>query len=330
MKSRVNKLVERAIAATVAAIEIYNKPDFKYRTETFCILAINGWELLLKAKCLCENGNKIQSLYVKEPRQKKDGTKSKLLKIKHNRSGNPCTHSLDFLIKRLLDQKFLDKTATRNLEVLQELRNSSVHFYNQSSVELATRLQEIGAASLKNFVLAVQEWFEIDLSKFNFYLMPLSFVDPPQRINAVVLNKEERIFLDYLKLIEKGAQKTNSEYTVTVNIDVKFTRSKSKGGVEVRPTRNPDAPEVQITEEQIREKYPWSYSKLTKKCAERYSDFKIDNKFHRIKRALWEDKRFAHVRYLNPNNKKSSSQRFYNPNILQVMDKHYTKKQGNR
>ena len=40
-----------AIAATVGAIEIYNKPDFPYRSETFCILAINGWELLLKAKC---------------------------------------------------------------------------------------------------------------------------------------------------------------------------------------------------------------------------------------------------------------------------------------
>ena len=71
MKSRVSKLVDRANAATVAAIEIYNKPDFKYRAETFCILAINGWELLLKAKWLCENGNKIQSLYVKRTQEEK-------------------------------------------------------------------------------------------------------------------------------------------------------------------------------------------------------------------------------------------------------------------
>ena len=249
MKSRASKLVERAIAATVAAIEIYNKPDFKYRAETFCILAINGWELLLKAKWLCENGNKIQSLYVKEYRRKKDGTKSKILRIKHNRSGNPRTHSLDFLIKRLLEQKYLDKTATRNLEVLQELRNSSVHFYNQSNVVLATRLQEIGAASLKNFVLAVQEWFGIDLSKINFFLMPLSFVTLPQDTASIVLNKEEKEFLNYVQQHKESADKNTSGYAVTVKIDVKFTRSKEKAGIQVRPTNNPDAPEVQITEE---------------------------------------------------------------------------------
>ena len=50
MKSRSKELLDRAIAATVAAIEIYNKPDFPYRSETFCILTINGWELLLRAK----------------------------------------------------------------------------------------------------------------------------------------------------------------------------------------------------------------------------------------------------------------------------------------
>ncbi|BAW80716.1 hypothetical protein TAO_1346 [Candidatus Nitrosoglobus terrae] len=34
----------------LSAIEIYNKPDFKYREEIFSIIAINAWELLLKAK----------------------------------------------------------------------------------------------------------------------------------------------------------------------------------------------------------------------------------------------------------------------------------------
>ena len=77
MKSRSQKLLDKSIAATVAAIEIYNKPDFQYRGETFSILAINGWELLLKAKWLDENGNKIQSLYVKKRRQKKMEVKAR-------------------------------------------------------------------------------------------------------------------------------------------------------------------------------------------------------------------------------------------------------------
>lgn len=50
MKARSKELLDRAVAATVAAIEIYNKPDFLYREESFAVMAINGWELLLKAK----------------------------------------------------------------------------------------------------------------------------------------------------------------------------------------------------------------------------------------------------------------------------------------
>jgi hypothetical protein len=71
MKARSKQLVDRAIAATVAAIEIYNKPDFQYRNETFAVLAVNGWELLLKAKWLLDHKNDIRSLYVGAPSKEK-------------------------------------------------------------------------------------------------------------------------------------------------------------------------------------------------------------------------------------------------------------------
>ena len=48
MKARFRELLDR----DMAAIEIYNNPDFLYREEAFAVLAVNGWELLLKAKCL--------------------------------------------------------------------------------------------------------------------------------------------------------------------------------------------------------------------------------------------------------------------------------------
>ena len=47
------------------------------------------------------------------------------------------------------------------------------------------RLQEIGTASLKNFVTATRNWFQRDLTDFNFYLMPLSFVALPTQTEAV-------------------------------------------------------------------------------------------------------------------------------------------------
>ena len=82
MKAKSQELFEKSLAAMVASIEVYNKPDFEYREETFAILAVNGWELLLKAKWLKDNNNKVRCLYVYEKGKKKDGTPSKKMIVK--------------------------------------------------------------------------------------------------------------------------------------------------------------------------------------------------------------------------------------------------------
>ena len=115
MKSRSNELLDKSIAAMISAIEIYNKPDFLYRGETFSILAINSWELLFKAKLLKDNHNKMRSLYVTEPIRNKDGSKSKRRRIKLTRSGNPFTHSIDYIAEKLIVTGKLDRTVWDNV-----------------------------------------------------------------------------------------------------------------------------------------------------------------------------------------------------------------------
>lgn len=325
MKSRSKELLDRAVAATVASIEVYNKPDFLYREEAFAVLAINGWELLLKAKWLADHDNKIRSLYVMEPRKKKDGSNSRKLRIKLTRSGNPFTHSLDYLAKKLVESKAFDTHAWANLQALMEIRDSSIHFYNHSGA-FPVRLQEIGTASLKNFVTACKSWFGRDLSEFNFYLMPLSFIALRQQSDAVVLNQEEKKFLAFIESLEHEDDDSSSPYSVTVNIDIKFTRSKAKDALGVNVTNNPNATEVRLTEEQIRERYPWDYDRLTAECRKQYSDFKAAQKYHDIRKRLLKDKRFGEIRFLDPGNPKSSKKPFFNPNIMREFDKHYTKK----
>lgn len=328
MKSRSKKLIDKAIAATVSAIEIYNKPNFLYRAETFCILAINGWELLMKAKWLKDNGNKIHSLYEKRPRQKKDGSNSKKMKIRRTESGNPLTHSLDYLGKRLVEQKKLEQNAWTNIKALLELRHSSVHFYNPSS-DFYNRLQEIGAASLQNFVTLVGEWFDIDLTEFNFYLMPLSFTELPIQTKGVVLNNEEKNFLNYLKKLKSEADEDTSKFYVTINIEVKLRRSKADDaiGVRVVSSANSDVPEVRMTEEQVLEQYPWDYQTVIDKCKKRYSNFKQNKSFHKRKKNICEEKKekVCKIRHLDPKNPKSQTKILYKPEILKEFDKHYTK-----
>ena len=53
-------LIDKSISSMLSAIEIYNKPDFKYREETFAILSVNSWELLFKAKLFKQNNYKCQ------------------------------------------------------------------------------------------------------------------------------------------------------------------------------------------------------------------------------------------------------------------------------
>lgn len=44
-----SNLVKNSIAAYYAAIEIHNKPNIAYRSETVTLLILNAWELALKA-----------------------------------------------------------------------------------------------------------------------------------------------------------------------------------------------------------------------------------------------------------------------------------------
>jgi len=323
MKSRAQELVEKSVAAMVSAIEIYNKPDFKYRAETFAILAINAWELLLKAKWLVENSNRVRSLYVTEKRFRPNGKPYKHPKVKLTECGNPFTHSLDYLGKKLLEKSLLPEPAYKNIKALSEVRDSSVHFYNRHSL-FALRLQEVGSASVKNFVKASQSWFDADLSEFNFYLMPLAFLAPTKNLSAVPLNREERNLASYISALE-AANDPSNDYAVSVNVEVKFSRSKASDALTVQLTNDPAAPKLHLTEEQIKDRYPLNYALLTEECQSRYRDFLVNKKYHDIRKPLKHDKKYCLVRRLDPDNPKSAKQEWFSRAIFTELDKHYAR-----
>lgn len=321
MKSRAKELVEKAVGAMVSAIEIYNKPDFKYREETFAILAINAWELLVKARWLQRNNNKVRELYVREKGTKKDGTPSVRPRIKMTASGNPFTHSLDYLVKKLVEKGDLPEAGLKNLEALREIRDSSVHFYNNNTL-FALQLQEVGSAAVKNFVTASKSWFDVDLSKFNFYLMPLAFLHSDHSAAGLILNKEERNVAEFIRHLDV-ANDPQGQYSVTVNVDVRFSRSKAADSLAVQLSREPDAMKVQLTEQQFKDRYPLTYRDLTKECRARYTDFKENSKYHEIRAPLKADPKYCIVRRLDPDDPKSTGKDWYSRAVFTVLDQHY-------
>lgn len=324
MKSRSQELLEKSISAMLSAIEIYNKPDFKYREETFSILAINSWELLLKARWLKENNNQIRCLYIYEKTKKKDGTLRKNQLIKLTGSGNPFTHSLEHLSAKLHEKGILNHLAKQNIDALREIRDSSVHFYNKNTL-FAIRLQEIGSACVKNFVQACKDWFEFDLSRYNFYLMPLAFVDASTAASLVTLNKEECNLIQYIAGLD-AANDPNSDYSVSVNVELRFSKSKAGDALAVQISGDPNAVKVHLTHEQFKDRYPLNFNDLKKRCKKRYSNCLINGEFHKIRKSLIGNQKYSITKILDPDNPKSVKQVWYSEAVFTEMDKYYAKK----
>ncbi len=308
----------------ISAIEIYNKPDFKYREETFAILAINAWELLLKARWLKDNSNKIRSLYVLERVNKKDGSPSKKLTVKTTSCGNPFTHGLEYLGKKLEEKKILNSLAKQNIDALREIRDSSIHFYNRNTL-FAIRLQEVGSACVKNFVHATKSWFESDLSRYNFYLMPLAFVRSNTNMSLIDLNKEEANLVRYISELD-AANDPNSDYSVSVNVELTFSRSKANDALAVQFSNDPNATKIQFTDEQFKNKYPMNYETLTEKCKERYDNFIANPTYHKLRMSLLGNPKFSGTKKLDSDNPKSLKKDWYSETVFNFFDQHYIRK----
>ena len=318
MKARSRELLDRAVHAMMAAIEVYNKPDFFYREEAFAILAVNAWELLFKAKWLADHRNRMQSLYVNEAK-----TGGRRPRYKKTRSGAKMTHGVEYLAKKLVETGKLHRGVVNNLEAMIEFRDTAVHFYHRSPA-IAERVLELGLACVKNFVSAANDWFGEDLSQFKTYIMPLT-LNPLPQTTSVQLSRNEKAFAEYLESLRPDSEDPASSYAFAVNVELRFVRSKAQDAFPVLVTRDQNAPAVRLTEEQIRERYPWDYRDLTDRCRERYKNFKVNQEYHKIRKDLEADPRFAHERRLDPE-KPRPKKTFYSPTILDELDKHYKKK----
>ncbi len=314
------ELVAKSIAAAVSSIEIYNKPDFHYREETFSLLLVNAWELLAKARILQKSGGKLRSICVEDAKGQ----------LKKGRSGNPLTLELLSASRKLVADEDMDFKCKANLDLLTEIRDNAVHFINKG-LDFAKRIQEIGAAGLRNYVSASSEWFGIDLSRYNFYLMPMTFHPPAELVSsAPKLNHRMQNLVNHLLEVEaKCPPDENALYSVALSIETKFTRSSSVAAVDVRWTNKEDAPAVRMTEEnRIQRLFPLTHRDVVSRCRSKYGNFKQNQRFNDIMKSVEDSEqhgeRYCTLRYLDPFNKKSGVKKYYSPEIFKVLNTKYT------
>lgn len=306
----------------LSAIEIYNKPNFSYREETFAILAVNAWELLLKAYLLKKCDYNMKSLYVMEFIKKSNGEKSSTRKKPAlNRANNPKTIGLFEVIKKIEDKgTIISENLKNSIEALVELRDNAIHFHNEK--EISKELQELGFACIKNYMNVIKFWsIEIDLSRYNFYLMPLAYIDSKVEAGSIT-TEEVKKYIDFVK--NKVNKTSDDDYTIAISIDIQFNKSNSFDGIGVRYAT--DGIKVTLTEDDIRRRFPLDTNKLTENAKKRYVDFKQDKRFHGLMKNIKSNDKLCYTRKLDPENIKSGKKLFYSTNIWQELDKEYTKK----
>ncbi len=322
---RWEKLLEKSEAALIASIEAFNKPDTHYREETFALLCLNAWELLLKAKLVFEKNGDLRIVYAYEKRPTKKGP-SRRLYLKRNRSGNPMTIDAT-RCANLLEAQFgvdIPPAVRANLDAMTEIRDNAAHFMNASPM-LARQVLELGTAALRNYVSLLKRWFKRDLSKYNLFLMPVGFVDSPS-IAALPSDACEKRLAEYLKTrIIADESELPSDFHVALTVELSFVKAKGTG-IGVQITNDPTAPKIQMVEEDIHQKYPWDYEQLARHMGRRYADFVRNQRFHNIRKPLMSDERYCKRRFLDPAKQSGLKKDFYNPNILTEFDKHYTVK----
>jgi Protein of unknown function (DUF3644) len=317
-------------SARGAGHEIYNKPDFRYREEAFSILMLNAWELLLKARVLKENRSKPRAIEVWEPRINKDGSRSKRQQPRRNRSGNKMTIGVAGAadLVRQYEADNIDQRCIENLQMLMEIRDNSIHLYNVSP-GLSKRIQEVGSAALKTFARAVQRWFGVDLSRFNFYLMPVAFHAPSAMVESLADERQPAAtgkLLNYFAARERAHPSDEAaDFNVTLRVELRFVRTAGADAAPVRVGRDPGAVPVQWDEDAILRAYSWDYETLNETLRGRYTDFVQNRRYHQLRTEIEQDERLCRVRYLDPAKPKSGRKKFYSPNIVTEFDRHYTR-----
>ncbi len=292
--SRSTSLAKCAESALVAAVEIYNKPTVEYREQTFALLIVNAWEVLLKARIVQQNGNKLASIY----RRDRDGKK-----YRRNSSGDILTIN----ISSALSATSLPTDVRGNVEGVVDIRNRSAHM-GILHPDLQHRVLQYGTASVQNFVKLSERWFGIHVRIP--YLLPLGMLGSVDSTGKR-LNLQQSNLLERLDELSQSHSVRDSDYAVVMTVEVNLNR-RLTGGANIGITRDPNAPVVHVTDDEIAEFFSESYAGITKQCRDRYSDFKQNVRFNGAMKEIKEDPNCAFFRRTNPHSRQSSGMWLYN------------------
>ena len=205
METLYDQLLEKSQEAFVLGIELYNKPTIKYRVEGFAFMVCNAWELMLKAKIIKDKGE--AEIYYKD-----NGTR---------------TISLERCIRIVFTNE--NDPLRKNLERINELRNTSTHLITQEYEMLYVPLFQACAYNYADKLLQFHGVNITDIVPSHFINLTISQL--PLNIEEVKAHYSAEVFTKLVKTEEFLKQsaieaKGNNRFSISIKQDLKLVKSK--------------------------------------------------------------------------------------------------------
>jgi hypothetical protein len=242
----------------LSAIEVYNKPDFKGREQVFVVLAVAGWEALLKAKILKDNRNRMTAIYVK-----RNG------RYKRTRTGEYMTIGLEEAVRRT----GVTRVVEANISQLVRIRDAALHL-TADSPSLPYLVFALGAATLRNYSKLAGGWFGLGLSQYDFYILPLGFAYPFKALTLAELQKEPDDIAAVITDVSQAQDEpwaTEGEFCLVCELKTTLISAKKMTGesdlVATVQTEGADAAVVR-RDVNILDQYPFTYGEVLQRVRE--------------------------------------------------------------
>lgn len=331
IKNITESLIENSKSSIIGCVELHNKPIFSYRYEVCTILAINGWELLLKAY-IAQNYPEI-----------------KLINKENN--SKPFNECVSFVASKL-GNPF--KVIKENLDRLYDYRCHIIHFYKD---KIDTILYSLLHKTIVFYNSFLKEQFNTDLTEqTNLILLPIGF--KPFATPVDFLSKEsefsnssfavknfiQSIIASTEDLNNQGIEETiltgfnmaviNENRIKNADIIAGITKKESEAKLAVKYvinsatiTNDDSAKKIKIDEESLFNTiYVLTYYNVVNKCRTLYSDYKQDAKFNRIMKTLKGNPEYHKKRFLDIQKQSGAAKDWYSNSIFVELNKYYTLK----
>lgn len=283
----IKRLVDNSLAAMLAAIEVYNKPQMTYRDEVTVMLIVNAWELALKATLRQTN----RSIFYAKQR----GERYKSIAI---------DDALGRVNASNLWPAGLDGPAVMaNVKALTEYRDRAIHLYNAEGLGAVVYpfLQQ-NILNYRDFMVAK---FKKDLAEsMTWQLLPLGASAPADAVQFMRVDRKATMvteveeFINELRDLMDKAQAAGSDmgrvatvYDIHMQSEKKLTSADLV--VAVSPTANG---QITIRKTDPNQTHPFSATELLVKVNSKRTGRKLSTYDHQAicwKEDLRENPKYA-------------------------------------